>query len=217
MKIGIIIPTRGDRPALLVNCLRQLKAQTIQPDIIEIIDYAPRSNEKDITQRYREGYERLRKKNLHVIALIEDDDYYSPQYLETMIVEWLKAGRPDLFGTTYTIYYNINFKAWLTFYHNTRSSAMSTLIVPDMNFKWCPDHEPYFDIHIWKEIKNRKLFTPSKHICLGIKHGEGICGGQFHVDRQERYENPDPEMKFLRENMDGESFEFYSSCIKTNP
>ncbi len=214
MKVAVLIPTRGDRPLFIANCLRQLKKQTLQPEIIEVVDHTPYSKDCDITQRYRKGYDRLRKRSIDVIALIEDDDYYSPDYLEIITSEWVKQGRPDLFGTTYTIYYNIRNSEWLTFHHHTRSSAMSTLIAPDLNFKWCADHEPYFDIHIWNEIKNRKLFQPNKHICLGIKHGEGLCGGQFHTDRQDRYENEDPEKKFLIENMDKESFDFYSNYFK---
>lgn len=212
MKIGVIIPTRGDRPLLLKNCLRQLKAQTLQPTEVAVIDYVPFTKEKDLTQRYRKGYDQLRQKNLDVIALIEDDDFYSHEYLEVMTNEWIKQGRPNLLGTTYTIYYNIRMFNWLTFLHNTRSSAMSTLIAPDLNFKWCADNEPYFDIHIWKLLYSQgKLFTPKKHICLGIKHGEGLCGGNFHTDRKDRYENPDPAKSFLRENMDAESFNFYAN------
>lgn len=214
MKVGVLIPTRGDRPLFMANCKRQLAKQTLQPAKVVIVDYVPFTKECDITQRYRKGYDQLRKQELDVIALMEDDDYYAPDYLQLITDEWVKAGRPDLFGTTYTIYYNIKLSAWLTFHHHTRSSAMSTLIAPDLNFKWCVDHEPYFDIHIWHEIKNRKLFRPEKHICLGIKHGEGLCGGQFHTNRYDRYEEKDPEKKFLQEHMDPESFAFYSNYFK---
>ena len=82
--IGVIIPDRGDRPKFLENCLRMLKAQTMQPTIIEIVNDAPFSDEKDITLRYRLGYERLRNKEIEVIALIENDDWYAPDYLEIM-------------------------------------------------------------------------------------------------------------------------------------
>jgi hypothetical protein len=155
----------------LQNCIRQLKSQTLQPVETLIVSEAPVDDNKDLTRRYRIGYDHMRRKNLDVIALIEDDDFYAPEYLETMVGEWVKEGRPNLFGTIYTIYYNLRFSAWLTFHHHTRSSAMSTLIAPDMNFKWCDDHEPYFDIYIWNLLRGQgKLFRPEKHICLGIKH-----------------------------------------------
>ncbi len=211
MKVGIIIPTRGDRPQFLKNCLRQLENQTLKPSIIEVIDYVPESNDCDITQRYRRGYDALRKKEIDVIAFIEDDEYYCPDYLKIVTDEWIKAGRPELLGTSYTIYYHIKLNAWFTFLHNTRSAAMSTLIVPDLNFRWCADHEPYFDIHIWREIKTGKIFTPQKHICLGMKHGIGKTGGQFHIDRFHRYENKDPDRNFIRQIMEPESFKFFTS------
>lgn len=212
-KVGVIIPSRGDRPEFLKNCLRQLDSQTLQPVEVCLVAHPPTSSEKDLTARYKLGYDTLRKKGLEVILLIEDDDYYAPEYIQSMVDEWHKQGKPLLLGTNYTLYYNLRYKGWLTFHHNTRSSAMSTLIAPDLNFKWCADNEPYFDIHIWNEIafKDRKIFHPEKHICIGIKHGLGLCGGEFHTNRKDRIEHCDPQHNFLREQMTKESYDFFTS------
>ena len=211
MKVGVIIPDRGDRPLFLANCLRMLKAQTLQPVIIEVVNYEPTSKDCDITPRYRAGYEKLRRKGLDVIALIENDDWYSPLFLETMTREWNAQGRPDLFGTTYTIYYHIRQFAYFTMNHVTRSSAMSTLIVPDMNFKWCVDNDPYTDIHLWLNAKLKGIvWKPEGHICLGIKHGVGLCGGATHTSQLEYFKTPDTDKSFLKSVMDVESFKFYS-------
>ena len=213
MKIAVLIPTRGNRPELLENCLRMIRNQTVQPDHIEVVNDTPLSKERDITLRYRLGYERLRNKSFDVIFLMEDDDYYSPEYIETMLSAWNDAGRPNIFGTSYTIYYNIGLFAWHPMAHNTRSSAMSTMIAPNLNLTWCVDNDPFTDIHLWRTVKG-KVFTPEKHICLGIKHGTTMTGGKSHVDRLHRYINKDKDHKFLYENMDIESYNFYSNFMK---
>ncbi len=210
--IGVIIPDRGDRPEFLENCLRMLKAQTMQPTIIEIVNDAPLSDEKDITLRYRLGYERLRNKGIEVIALIENDDWYAYNYLETMYNKWLELGKPDLLGQSYTIYYHIKQRAWFTMNHPERSSAMNTFIKPDLIFDWCVDNDPYTDLHLWlRSGLKGEIFTPKSHICLGIKHGDGLCGGVNHVDALHRYTNRDSNMTFLNQIMDSESFNFYSN------
>src|SRR5258706_947064 len=216
MKLAIIMPDRNDRPLFLENCLRMIKAQTFQPDIIELVNDKPLTNECDITWRYRTGYDRLRNKGIDVIALMENDDWYAPNYLQKMVTEWIKKGKPDLLGTNYTIYYHIKLFEHLTMWHDTRSSAMSTLIKPDLNFEWCADNEPYTDSYLWNTLKGI-TFNPGKNICLGIKHGTGMCGGLMHTERLDRYQRrgqSDHSKEFLKQNMDAESFEFYANYIK---
>lgn len=212
MKIAVLIPDRNDRPKLLKNCLRMLAAQSLQPDIIEVVCDAPVSAECDITWRYRTGYDRLRNKGIDIILLIENDDWYSPLYIETMVNAWSNNGRPEIFGTNSTIYYHLKLKAYFTMYHNTRASAMNTLLIPDMNFDWCADTEPYTDMHLWSQLKGL-VIRPDKNISIGIKHGDGLCGGHMHNDRLHRYTKfgvQDPEHTFLKKILDPESFNFYS-------
>jgi glycosyltransferase involved in cell wall biosynthesis len=214
LKVGVIIPDRNDRPLFLANCLRQLENQTLKPEIIELVDYEPKSEQIDITQRYKFGYEKLKNKGLDVIAFIENDEWYSKFYLETMVNAWVEKGKPNLIGTNYTIYYHIKWLAHFTMHHSTRSSAMSTLIKADLDFKWCEDHVAYTDIYLWETLKGI-TFSPKNNICLGIKHGVGKCGGMAHIDKQERYKSPrgtsDSDKTFLKSTMDQESFNFFSN------
>lgn len=214
MKIAVLIITRGNRPELFENCLRLVRTQTRIPDHIEVVIDTPISNDCDITWRYKLGYDRLRNKGFDVIFLMEDDDYYASDYIEVMLSEWTRFGKPNIFGTNYTIYYNIRLFAWFTYYHDTRSSAMSTMIKPDLNFEWCPDNEPFTDMHLWKVVRGL-TFKPHKNICLGIKHGTTMTGGKLHNDRLHRYRESDPNKDFLKQNVDAESFEFYSEFIST--
>ena len=206
MKVGIIIPDRGDRSKLLNNSLRMLCDQSLKPIIVEVVDDKPISDKPDITWRYRMGYDRLRNKGLDIIAFWENDDWYSPDYLRYMTDKWVEHGKPDLFGTNHTIYYNIKIKKYFEMLHDQRSMAMNTLIKPDMNFEWCPDYEPFTDLHLYRTL-NYKTFKPDKLYSLGIKHGIGKLGGRSHVDRLHRYKFQDN--GFLKRTLDPISYEFY--------
>lgn len=214
MKIAVLIPDRGDRPDFMKNCLRMINAQTRKPDIIEVVNDAPRSEECDITWRYRIGYDRLRKRDLTLILLMENDDWYHPEYIETMIRNWSQYGYPNIFGTRATIYYHIDLFKWMVMNHHKRSSAMSTVIRADLDFKWCEDAEPYTDIHLWTVIKDSVTYVPEKLLCMGIKHGIGLCGGKSHTTDLNRYINNDADHAYLRKHMDQESFEFYTNYFK---
>lgn len=224
MKLALIIPDRGDRPRFFENSLRMLQTQTLQPDKVEFMTYAPESDDVDITQRYRRGYDNLRGKGFDLIGLWESDDWYHPTYLETMVNKWDNLNRPDLFGTASTIYYHLELKAYFRFEHISRSSAMNTFIKPDMDFKWCVDMEPFADMHLWSTIPNRMVFQPQSILSIGCKHGIGktIAGGNHVIDERvkARYlsskldvneEYPDG---FLKTIMDAESFDFYYNYFK---
>lgn len=216
IRIGIIIPTRGDRPLFLENCKRMIEAQKfLGTALVCIVDNAPESDAKDITKRYRHGYDSLRGHLLDVIFLIEDDDFYAPDYFTTMLQAWESVGKPDLFGTRQTIYYHLKLRRYYTMFHEQRSSAMSTMIKPDLNFAWCPDTEVYTDNWLYSQLQY-KLFKPDKIICLGIKHGVGKTGGEAHTTNLDAYYKmstaaDDENLAFMKQVMDVDSFEFYSN------
>lgn len=207
-RLGIIIPDRGDRPAFLQHCLRMMEGQSLRPEIIQLINQPAESAAVDITVRYRRGYEALRGKGLDAIFLIENDDWYAADYLETVYNAWLTHNKPDIFGQTYTIYYHLNLKRYFTFHHMDRSSAMNTLLKPDLQFDWCKDEDPYTDMHLWQTLKGI-TWTPPHIVCLGIKHGIGLCGGYMHFNRLHRFDTVDDGL--LAKTVDGVSMAFYNT------
>lgn len=221
LKIGIIIPDRNDRPKFLENCLRLIKNQTLQPEIVEIVNDEPLNSDIDITWRYRLGYDRLRNKGLDLIAFVENDDYYSPNYLEWWANKWQEA-KPDILGSNFTIYYHIGLRKYFTFHHEQRVSAMNTFIKPDLTFDWCEDNDPYTDIHLWS-LTNKQGFEIGRPILkgqivhppilsIGIKHGVGLCGGMGHTNRFHRFTHEDN--GFLSKHTDTESYVFYTELGK---
>jgi glycosyltransferase involved in cell wall biosynthesis len=218
MRVAVLIPDRGDRPLFLENCLRMLRAQTLQPNHIEIVNDTPLSEECDITWRYRIGYDRLRNQNFDVIALIENDDWYSPDYLKVMVNKWNALGNPEIFGTNYTIYYHLRLRAYYTMFHDRRASAMNTLLKPDLeHINWPADSDPYTDIWLWKFCLKGFTFKPDSAISIGMKHGVGLCGGLSHTDRLHRYtgKRGQPDNGFLQSTLDPESYNFYSNLFTT--
>lgn len=225
LKIAILIPDRNDRPELLSNCLRMINNQTVRPDIVELVnDKSPfKEGEVDITWRYRTGYDRLRNKGLDCILFMENDDYYANDYIESMTRAWIDHNRPKIFGTSYTMYYHLGIRKICKFNHGTRSSAMSTLIQPDLKIIWGRDTNPYTDSQLWKTNNLKGLtWDPGRHICIGIKHNIGLCGGRYHSDKYtvsgqlrrgdfSRYRESDPEFKFLRQHMNDEAYNFYTN------
>ena len=225
MKVGVIIPTRGDSPRFLENCIKQMEGQTLLPEVIYTVDFDPTSAAKDITKRYRVGYDKLCGEGVDVIAFIEDDEAYSPDFLRAMALAWSDAGKPELFGTTYTHYYHLIKKSYFTMYHLDRSSMMNTFIKPNLTFNWCADENPYTDIHLWNMAKKGDftwaLHNPNPPLSLGIKHGVGLCGGEFHTTVLEEFSGPratkDPNGDLLRQVCSPESFEFFNTYFSESP
>jgi hypothetical protein len=210
-KIGILIPDRNDRPLFLANCIRMMDNQTLKPDKICLVNYENKSNDVDITQRYRLGYENLNDL-VDIILFIENDDYYHPTYIETMVNKWNELNNPDILGTNYTIYYHLELKKYFTMNHQRRASAMNTLIKTKLDLKFPVDNDPYTDIFLWLHNGlNGKTFKPENIISIGMKHGVGKCGGKNHVDYLERFINNDENLSFLQKNTDAQSFKFYSN------
>lgn len=213
-KFGVICPDRGDRVLMLEQFHRLMDSQTIKPDILELVTYVPESDAIDISQRYRLGYDKLRNQGLDCILFIESDDWYSPNYIETMLRGWVDHGCPDMFGTNYTTYVNLRLgegvvRKALTLHHAERSSMMSTLIKADLDLQWPDDSYPYTDSHLWIHCKNRKTFAPENGwICLGLKGGyvKGLSGGSFHNDKLKMFTENVHFLKVVGED----NFKFYS-------
>lgn len=207
MKIGVIIPDRRDRHKFLEHCKFMLSKQTMQPTFIDVINFDNPTNNFDLTLRVRLGFNRL-KNNCDCVLIIENDDYYSDNYIETMVNKWVELGKPDLLGTDYTYYYHIFKKQYRKLVHKGRASLMNTLINSRLNVNWCDDDYIFLDLHLWKKHKGL-TFTPEVPISVGIKHGIGLCGGSGH-NRMILTEN-DNRMEFLELLVDKESFNFYRS------
>lgn len=199
MTIGVVIPTRRERPEFFNHCIAQLDRQTRQPDRVCIVDYKPKSALPDIHQRYKAGYEQLKECDL--IFFIEEDDYYSPQYIETLANAW---GGEDLIGVENTIYYNIFTNCYQEFKHS-HASMFCTAMKGGLKFP--SGNEKFIDILLWKTFKGRLI---KADICVGIKHNIGLIVSAGHTMK---LKHDDPQKEKLR-NLTHEDFNFYNTLKK---
>ena len=210
MKLGVIIPTRGDRPELFEHCMYLLSQQIRQPDEIAIIKYPPKGSRPDITQRYRTGFDILKNK-VDVIAPFEDDDWYSRGYLKRMLKVWerhLKHSQTNLLGVNQHIVYHIVDRKYGTLRHERKAPMSNTLINVKAPVRWPEDDYVLTDVHIWNALKGVTVSFP-KPISISIKHGTGLTCTPTHKGSWMHYLYQDPEMKYLKSLVDKKSFEFY--------
>ena len=217
--IVCLIPTRGDRPVLLSRAIEMLAQQTLCPVNVIVIDDDPVDiNKKDITWRYRNGLERVMSQhpNVELILFIEDDDWYSEDYIKTFYDAWLQAGKPELFGIGETYYYHIGLRKIYHEKHVGRASAFCTGITPAgiSKMNWPNDDYSYVDFEFWKQL-NGLLFIPNKPVAVGIKgHKVGtFFGGSGHYDSWAGYKHDDQELTWISNIIDKPSIDFYFKKI----
>lgn len=168
--------------------------QTRKADIDIIVDYRW-SGRMDLPERYRDGFERAFAAGADVAFAIEDDDYYPPDYIERMVTEWELKGKPVLFGIEETTYYHIGRREYKQMHHTGRSSMFTTMVTPEIMKHDFAD-SVWLDIHLWG-LDVSKGFAVQAPKALGIKHGEGVCGGAGH-GKQFNYPYKDSDHKFLK-------------------
>ena len=215
IKVGVLCPHRNDRAQFLSQFKKYMSAQIMQPHVLHFEDYEPENGDIDVTQRYRRGCEHLfRIAKCDVVLFMEVDDFYSPQYIATMILEWKKYNRPAIFGIGHTSYYHIFQQCWVNIPHRSRASAMSTLVTRAiLNMRWPKDNNPYLDVEIWSQILG-KTFIPRAPICIGIKHGIGMVGGGAHNGDNAHYNMKDAGGVWLRAIVGESNYKFYESLQK---
>ncbi len=211
MKIGVVIPTRGDRPKFLSQAKKLLHSQTKKPDEIYIVDFPPNEGVIDITKRYYIGITHLfQKLKCDLVIFWEDDDWYSNDYIETIYSNWIKHNKPDMIGFGKTIYYHLFTKKYLIIDHPTKASACCTAVSKNiLNYKFPDDSYPYLDSFLWKQSLNKIVLSVEKFRHIGFKHGIGMTGGGGHKINWEKYNNDDIDLKLLKNVLDSESFKFY--------
>ncbi len=200
---GIIIPDRGDRPALTNHCFRMLNRMTKKPDFVYHVNYNPIGEGFDLVERVFDGVNRAKSDGIDLVFIIEDD-YYPADYFERF-----GDFTSDFFGDDLTFYYHLRQRAFASLPHPKRASLFTTgFRISHMNgFQWGGNQ--FLDLRIWqwanKHIKWRKFVNTG---AVGVKHNLGLCGGKGHTMRMP---HQDPKMEWLGKRVDAESLDFYKS------
>lgn len=206
MNFCTITPTRGDRPQFLDFCKHQLSRMTTKPLASFFIDYKPTSINVDLVPRVQKGIQEAKQAGFERVFIIEDDDYYPANYFDILY-------DAEFIGSQKTTYYHIGNKSYQDWTHPKRSSLFTTgfNISAIQGFDW-PDHnEKFLDLSIWLWVaKERKSVAWMESGAIGIKHGQGICAGSGH---RQRNKYNDTQLEWLKANVDSEAYNFYKTVL----
>ena len=187
----------ADRPAAFALCERWMARETVKPHQWIIVD----DGDKPITCTQGQQYVRLpamprevslARKLRHVLeknlitgdalVFIEDDDFYTADYLET-VEGWLKKN--VLVGECRALYYNVQNRWWCEYPNLEHASLCSTALRREgFGALWNTvqkDDGPFVDMRLWFEvgIKDKMPHDPrkeGKRVCLGMKGLPGRVG-----------------------------------------
>jgi hypothetical protein len=124
------------------------------------------------------------------VIIMEDDDWYSPNYLET-INEGLNYY--DLFGEDTTLYYHYPKKIYLRHPNTDRASLCQTGFTRntiDLVRKICKErpNDPFLDLQLWHTNKvTKKVIHFEKPLVVsmkGLKNMGRIGASKFHRNPQ---------------------------------
>lgn len=206
MSFCTITPDRGDRVQFMDFCKHQIERMTVKPDKSFFIDWKPQTKDFDLTTRVKDGIHQALHEGFNEVYILESDDFYPKDYFEKM-----QLNGADFIGEERSTYYNLRNSTWQTMNHAGRSSLFITgfKLSALKDFNWPRPNERFLDISLWEHAKRHKL--KRKFIetgAIGIKHGQGLCGGAGH---RMTMKNSDPEMEWLKSKVDQDSFTFYKS------
>jgi len=214
MKIGTVTPTLGNRPKFLNFLKSRLERQTRKSDYSVFIDYQNTSGAVDIKERFVKGISECFANGCDLVLMIEDDDYYPLTYIEEMTAAWARLGKPNLFGVKTTTYYHIESNRFVNM-APSHCSAFCSALAKGANYNVGENGSPYYDIALWKA--NKGVQVDINHPPLGIKHGQGVCGGVGHNPNARLYgNNIDKELLLLKQRVDAEAFGFYNQITKSD-
>lgn len=206
-----ITPDRGDRGELFKFCIKQLSKLNggLPPMNAYLMNDKPISEQVDLVPRIRKGVDLAKRDGFEWIFIIESDDYYPADYFS----QFGDLSGYDFVGFSDTTYYNLRNQTYETMQHPGRSSLFCTgfRIAALEMFNWPKDHTAFLDTRLWEYAQRHRVKLISGNKCVGIKHGIGKCGGKAH---RNVLKMKDPDLQFLKENVDNEAFVFYADLMK---
>lgn len=212
-KIGIIVPTRCDRPAFEARCHQYIQEQTVKPHHVAWIGYIPKDEKVDLVSRVKVGLAECAMKGCTQVMIMENDDYYPEDYIQTMMIPKGKVAS----GASFLWYYHIMNQRFELMVHRATSALCTTAFRIDAlrGFKWPAADFPFLDRPLWEfivytyglEKVHAAYFDPYKPpFPVGIKHGMGMFAGGGHYGQ---LEFQDQNFEWLRKNISAPNSAFY--------
>lgn len=187
--LTLVTPT-GDRPEAFAMCERWIAQQRLQPDHWIVVDdgSAPTrctmgqtvirrspTTAHSLTANLTAG---LAKLTTDMVAVIEDDDYYDPDYLSAVTHELASA---EIVGEAHSCYYHVRAQRWMRHGNEQHASlcatAFRTSLVPVVVDLCEPEQDPFVDIRLWRHSGRRgTVVVREKPLVVGMKGLPGRPG-----------------------------------------
>lgn len=197
-KVTCITPT-GDRPEAFALTRKWIQSQTRQPDQWIVVD----DGKIPLPEELRQGLEYVRREprkneghtlilNMKtalplikgdMILIIEDDDWYGPNYISTMVKHLLNH---NLVGESHARYYHVPNQKFKRLENTVHASFCQTGFTKNLLsiFEQCLKGDPYIDMRLWSAGRQHGfLFSDTEdklqlHCSLkGLKGRPGIGSG----------------------------------------
>lgn len=230
--LTIITPT-GERDVAFSLCQKQMARQTYKGRVrwiivddgekptsitferknwlVEIIRPRPFWNPGDNTQGRNLLLALDRVPSDALLTVIEDDDYYSPQWLSRLVKESKKA---ELVGEGNAVYYNVYSRKWQRLQNREHASLRCTAMrggAIDTFREILKRPYRYYDMRLWARHKDNYVFNSD--LTVGMKGMPGRPGIALGHDGLRG--NADPKCKKLRE-MIGFDADWYLQFYEEN-
>lgn len=178
---------------------------TLPPDEHIVVDYPPKSGDKDLLARLRYGIALAEQHGHEFAFVVEDDDFFPADY-------FLRMYDPafDFVGDDHTMYYSLRDNGYNIEHHPGRASLFTTgfRISALDGFDWnkLAPNKVFIDIALWEYARKKRL--KRKYVdsgAVGIKHNVGLTAGIGH---RQRYKMFDKTWGLLTSKI-GSDVEFY--------
>lgn len=237
--IVLLTPT-GARPEQFRMCMTWMARQTYPDEVTWIIidDAIPRTT-NEIIDTFRENWhivkinpipswqrgQNTQSRNItagiayiesltsvKAIFIIEDDDFYKPNYLERMMQRF---GTFKVLGEMNTVYYNVYYRNYFVNRNTSHSSLFQIAFIPEMLplFKTClnerfMDFKFYEKLHAQGYVQRGEIgFFNENNLSVGMKGMPGRAGiGAGHGRLMNML--PDPSLIYLKQII-GDDAKYY--------
>ena len=220
-EVAVVVPTRGDRGVFLEQCLKMIAWQTKKAGHTIVVNRPPQGEGNDQRERVKEGVEIAARDGYERVVIMEDDDYYPPDYLERLLKEW-DEGVPILGQRKIQAYHLL-----------TRDRVeMDVLSLAD---KACALAGTAFTVGFWMAFEHSGMMGTKRNLdnemwafayqsgarykmieggggMISMKHGRGKCAGGCHdpeAFRKLPWVSKDMGGEWLREHTDARIHDFY--------
>lgn len=162
----------------------------------------------------RIGLEQANRPDSEFVFFIEDDDWYGPHYLMSLLIALVSH---DIAGESYARYFNVSERSYRYCYNAHHAALCSTafraVLIPQI-IPLIADTDVYLDRRIWWDVDGRKHLQRTHH-CVGLKGQDGRPGLAWgHRSCEAHGFRPDPDGMVLKQWIGDDAKEVLKHAIR---